>query len=177
MLKEDGLTLSELLLTLATVGVLLTLALPAMQRLVQSNRVIAESNQLLRAVHIAKIEAAKHFREVVICPSSASRSCEQNQQSWNKGWLVFVNEDKDRPIQVDANERILIEHRVAAEIEVVSNRPMFAFHHYSKRSTNGTVLFCNRRLPSLTRAVVISYTGRPRVASQRNNGNPYRCER
>jgi hypothetical protein len=43
------------------------------------------------------------------------------------------------------------------------------------RATNGTFVVCDAagRVPA--KALVISYTGRPRVASKTTRGNPYEC--
>ena len=41
--------------------------------------------------------------------------------------------------------------------------------------TNGTLIFCDRAGRARPRALVISYTGRPRVAYEDTRGRPYRC--
>lgn len=171
-----GLTSLELLITIGLAGLLLALAAPAFEQTIRSNRLVAEANQLVRAVHLAKNEAAKHFREVVICPSSDGRACSDDIAAWAQGWLVFTNFDQDSPPARDESEPLLLAHQLMPSVTASANRLSFGFHQYSMRSTNGTVIFCNVRAESQGRAVVVSYTGRPRVASVRTDGRPYGCE-
>ena len=176
MSRDAGLSLTELVFTVGLASIILALALPALEQTVRVNRLVAEANKLVRAVHLAKNEAAKHYREVVICPSFDGSACANDKTAWQQGWLVFVNLDKDRPARVGENEPILLAHRVLPHVEVSANRTNFAFHHYARRSTNGTIVFCSAQKKALAKAVIVSYTGRPRVASTRTDGQPYRCE-
>ena len=48
---------------------------------------------------------------------------------------------------------------------LVSNRARFEFRPFPSRSTNGTISFCDARGGAAQRAIVISYTGRPRLAA------------
>lgn len=172
---NSGISLLELVVAIIIIGLLLGLGVPAFERMTQSNRLTAEANSLVRAVHLAKNEAAKHYREVVLCPTLDGVACD-GISAWTSGWVLFVNEDKDRPPRIDAGESRLLEHRVPSSVEVVANRSSFAFHHFAKRSTNGTVIFCSAQKKSPARAVIVSYTGRPRVDTVRTDGKPYLCE-
>ena len=40
---------------------------------------------------------------------------------------------------------------------------------------NGTFIFCDRARRAETRALIISYTGQPRVTRKDRRGNPYQC--
>lgn len=177
MSSQNGFSLLELLLTMSLVGLLLSLGVPHLHNILRSNAVSVEVNKLIRTVHLAKVEAAKHYREVVVCPSADQAQCADDVSAWRRGWLLFVNLDHDIPARVDQGEPLLLAHRVAEGVLVVANRARFKFHHYALRSTNGTVVFCSKPEPSVSKAVVISYTGRPRAANKRRDGNPYDCKR
>jgi hypothetical protein len=40
---------------------------------------------------------------------------------------------------------------------------------------NGTIVFCDARGSAHARAIIISHTGRPRVAQRDADGKPLRC--
>jgi type IV fimbrial biogenesis protein FimT len=57
---------------------------------------------------------------------------------------------------------------------ITSNRPYYEFR-VGRRSTNGTVVFCDRRGTAAARSVIVSYTARPRVADRDADGRPLQC--
>jgi type IV fimbrial biogenesis protein FimT len=59
--------------------------------------------------------------------------------------------------------------------KITANRRSFAFRPFEIRSTNGTLIFCDRRGPEFARAVIISYTGRPRTYPAAGLGKPFSC--
>ena len=92
MNKHSGFTLIELMITLAIVGILLTVGVPSLKTFMQGNQLIASSNELVSALHIARSEAIKLNSRVSICESSNGISC-SNTGSWKNGWIVFVDFD------------------------------------------------------------------------------------
>lgn len=177
MQKHVGFSLLELLVTLALLTLLVMTGLPLLRNSIHASRVTTEVNAMVRAVHVARSEAVKRAGQAVICPSLDGTQCAPDIHAWNTGWLVFANSDNDSPAQVDEDEDILVYHPVSPGILVRSNRVSFAFRTYLKRSSNGTLIFCPAVPGSEARAVVISYTGRPRTAYRRSNGSLYVCTR
>ena len=55
------------------------------------------------------------------------------------------------------------------------NRRGFTLRATQKRATNGTIVVCDRAGRARPKALVISYTGRPRVAFETTRGEPYVC--
>ena len=92
MNKHSGFTLIELMITLAIVGILLTVGVPSLKTFMQGNQLIASSNELVSALHVARSEAIKLNSRVSICESSNGTSC-SNTGSWKNGWIVFVDFD------------------------------------------------------------------------------------
>lgn len=96
MKKQTGFTLIELIVTLAIVGVLLTLGLPSMKTFVQGDRLIASSNDLLSALHIARSEAIKQNVSVTLCESEDGQTCNiPGTGKWQNGWIVFIDTNRD----------------------------------------------------------------------------------
>ena len=60
---------------------------------------------------------------------------------------------------------MLLQYRPSSAALIRSNRSYFEFRPFLRRSTNGTISFCDARGPSSARRVIVSFTGRPRVAA------------
>jgi len=94
MKKYSGFTLIELMITLFIVGILLTVGVPSMKTFMQSNQLIASTNELISAFHVARSEAIKQNSRVTICESSDGKTC-ATTGSWREGWIVFVDANGD----------------------------------------------------------------------------------
>ena len=92
MKKNAGFTLTELLITLAIVGALLAVGVPSLKTFLQGSQLIAASNELISALHVARSEAIKINAKVSICTSSNGTSC-SGSSNWEDGWIVFVDAD------------------------------------------------------------------------------------
>lgn len=169
MHRSAGFTLQELVLTLALTAVVVGIGAPSLTRFVLDNRRTADINAFVTAVQLARSEAAKRARPVVLCQSTDMLSC-GDPDDYGLGWIVFVNEDGKRPPARSPREPLLLGHSPASDGPIHSNRRSFEFRPFYRRSTNGTVTFCDRRGAAEARAVIISYTSRPRVAD-RGPGN------
>ena len=80
--------------------------------------------------------------------------------------MVFVNEDDERPPARAADEPLLWSYVPTLGGPITSNRVFYEFRPFTWRSTNGTITFCDERGAAHARAVIISYTGRPRVSDR-----------
>ena len=82
----------ELLITLVIVGILLSVGVPSIKRYMQSGQLIASTNELLSAFHLARSESVKSNVRVTICTSTNGTSC-SDSKSWREGWIVFIDRD------------------------------------------------------------------------------------
>jgi type IV fimbrial biogenesis protein FimT len=136
----------------------------------------ADVNGFVLAVQLARNEAAKRGVPAVVCASADRLHCTDPKVRYDGGWIVFVNEDDIRPPDRSPAEPLLYAHQPALLGTITANRPAFEFWPFhTRRSTNGTVVFCDARGPSAARAVIVSYTGRPRVDSVDPDGEPLQC--
>lgn len=97
-------TLIELMVVLAVVGVLLGIAVPSFVGMTQTNRVAGEINALSGDLQFARAEAIKEGLPVTICTSSDGLSC-LGSSNWNTGWIVFS--DVNGTQSVDAGDVVL----------------------------------------------------------------------
>lgn len=170
----NGYTLYELLLTLALAAILIGLAAPSFMSILAKQRQTTELNALFHAVHLARKESIMRRKVVSLCPSTDGTRCTPGRD-WSAGWLMFENTDRDSPPIVDSGERVLSRHRVSESIRLTANRSGFTFRATFLRATNGTFVACDAERRISPKALVVSYTGRPRVARHTRSGELYSC--
>jgi type IV fimbrial biogenesis protein FimT len=174
MRRPHGFTLWELLCTLGIAAAALTAGVPAFRTLLLDARLTADVNGWILAVQLARSEAAKRGRPVIVCKTDDTRRCGAPDLAADAGWMVYVNLDDDYPPERSATEPLLYVHDLELTGTMTSNRPYYEFRP-RRRSTNGTTVFCDRRGAPAAKAVIVSYTGRPRVARVDADGRPLKC--
>ena len=172
--RSRGFSLYELLMTLTLVALVVGLGLPSFSGLVARNRMHTDINALFHAIHLARKESVMRHKVVSICPSPDGQRSEPGRD-WSGGWIMFENADRDEPPRRDPGEALLQVHTVAENVRITANRRGFTLRATVKRATNGTFVVCDVAGRAKPRALVISYTGRPRVATSTTRGEPYKC--
>lgn len=167
-------SLYELLMTLGLISLVLTIGAPSLSGITANSRLRVEVNALFHAIHLARKDSVVRRRAVTLCPSTDGLNCDPGMD-WSEGWIRFVNTDRDSPAVRDADEAVLQHHEVGPGNLIVANRMAFTLRSTELRATNGTFIFCDRRGRTTPRALVVSYTGRPRVAYRDRSGAAYRC--
>jgi type IV fimbrial biogenesis protein FimT len=175
MSRVAGFTLVELAVVLTIIGILLVVAMPAMQVLLLDARRTYALNAVLHGLRTARVESIRSSADVVLCPTAGEDRCSDPDGAWTGGWMVFVNSDGDNPPVRDDGERILLRHQDETAGTLAANRARFVYRPYARRTTAGTLVYCDRRGPSAARAVIVSYTGRPRIAAEDASGNALAC--
>lgn len=170
-----GLTLWELLCTLAIAGVTLAAGVPAFHSFLLDARMTADVNGWVLAVQLARSEAAKRGRPVIVCKTDDTWRCGDADLPVDAGWMVYVNLDDKYPPFRSATEPLLYMHDSELTGTVISNRRYYEFRPGRRRGTNGTIVFCDGRGAAAARAVIVSYTGRPRVARVDSDGHALKC--
>lgn len=87
-MSQKGFTLIELMVTLAVLAIVLSMAAPSFSSMLQDNRASALGSELQGALQFARSEAVKRRQSVVICRSNAAGSSCENGTDWSGGWLV-----------------------------------------------------------------------------------------
>lgn len=173
MTRGGGFTLLELIVVVTIMGILLASATPAMQDLLLDARRTRVLNEILRALHVARAQSVRSGQEVVLCPRGSGEGCDGD--GWHRGWLVFINDDGDQPAHLDDGERVILRYLLDEQATIDANRSRFVYRPNLRRTSAGTFVYCDRRGPASARAVIVSHTGRPRVASQAASGNQLAC--
>ncbi|MEJ1354759.1 MAG: GspH/FimT family pseudopilin [Candidatus Sedimenticola sp. (ex Thyasira tokunagai)] len=85
--KSKGMTLVELMVTLAVGGILLAIAVPSYRTMVQNNRLAAGANEFVSSMSLARSEALKRRADVTVTATDSSVAGNE----WGKGgWEVKV---------------------------------------------------------------------------------------
>ena len=171
---EKAYSLLELLMTIAVAALILTLGIPSFSALKARHVQRVELNALFHAVHLARKASIMRKQVVSLCPSADGLKCSPGRD-WSGGFLVFENGDRDEPPVLDDGETVLHRHRADRSVRITANRSGFTLRATFLRATNGTIVVCDRAARVAPRALVVSYTGRPRVAAKSRRGAPYSC--
>ena len=175
MPTHKGLSVLEMLVTVTILSVLLGTGLPSLQVLLLDARLRSQVNDFVHAVHMARHESLKRMTTVSLCPRLSNDQCRDNND-WTGGWLVFVNPGAEEPPMRDPGDLLLAAGESRTGIAMVANRRAFSFRPFTRRDTNGTAGFCDRRGAVADRAVIISTTGRPRLISGPEAHEKTKCD-
>jgi type IV fimbrial biogenesis protein FimT len=103
--RQSGLTLIEILVTLAVALTLMFLVGPLFNTFVTSNSNTTSGNLLRSHYQLARSETVKYNSVVSLCPSSDATTC-SGGTDWSVGWITFVDADNDG--NRDGGETILL---------------------------------------------------------------------
>ena len=169
-----GYSLYELVMTVAVASVVLGLGLPTFNNISANARIRVEVDRLFHAIHLARQESIVRRRVMTICPTRDGETCDPDGD-WSAGWMLFLNKDRDWPAVRDPDEAIIRHIRIDTRVRITANRRSFSLRSTELRATNGTIVVCDHRGHGRVRALIVSYTGRPRVAYETRRGAPYQC--
>lgn len=102
--KQTGFTLIELMVTIAVLAILLSIAIPSFQNMVLNNRIAAQANQVITAFNYARSEAVKRAAPATVCSTNDGAAC-AGSKNWSTGWMVFA--DANGNGTVDAGDTVL----------------------------------------------------------------------
>lgn len=85
---QQGFTVLELMIAIALLAILLSVAVPSFISAIQNNRLAAQGNELITALQVARSEALKRSRPYAVCASDTSEETPTCGSSWEEGWMV-----------------------------------------------------------------------------------------
>jgi len=91
-LKQRGLTLLELLVTLTITAILASLAIPAFANTIKRTNSLTIAYQMIELVQFARSEAITRQVPVTLCGSSDGQRCDNK---WSKQILIFADNNNN----------------------------------------------------------------------------------
>ena len=89
----SGFSLLEVIITVAIVAILASIALPSLQDFISSNRIDSVNNRFYMALSYARSEAIKRGSNVTVCVSNAAQTaCDASLNDYAKGWIIFTGD-------------------------------------------------------------------------------------
>lgn len=168
-LRTAGFTLLEALVVMALLGVMVSLAAPAMSALRQQHQLQAQAEGLLSSLVLARSEAVRRQQRVSVCARASDRACDASGV-WQQGWVVFA--DANDNTQLDAGEALIEVHAaVPTPLHLTATstgKAYFAYNAEGRSATPngafmaGTWRFC-RPGSEAGWQVVSNALGRPRL--------------
>jgi len=174
MQHQSAMTLLELLLALAILSIVFVTAVPGLDTLLMNVRMQNNVNELMHSLYNGRQNANATGTSTALCGSNDGRQC-STTGDWTRGWLLFANADDDDPPRIDPGETVLAGNQLSAQLRLYANRDAFVMRPFGLRNTNGTLVWCDRRGAADARAVIVSFTGKPRSSSTTAGGLPLTC--
>lgn len=127
MNSQSGLTLVELMVTLAVAVILFYTAVPQVQNFLASNRASTQANLLRSGIVLAREQAVVNAVAVSIC-AKASKATDEllcgGSSHWANGWIIFRDEDGD-PGKLDGTDEALRVFIITNGTPVISSTKAF----------------------------------------------------
>lgn len=173
-----GFTLVELVITVAIVSILTSLAVPAFSGIRAKNAMAGSVNLFLTQLHLTRSTAVTREQRITLCPASSPDECDDDHKAWNNGYLIF--QDSNRNHEYDTNEDIIsYEENAGAAVSILSSsqaRNRISFLPLGRAwFSNTTVRFCHGDYPDLNRAIIVSNNGRVRSRKKMADGSAITC--
>lgn len=99
MKQQSAFTLIELMVTIAVLAIIATLAAPNLSQMLRNTKVNTSSGDILTFLQQSRTEAIRLGKTVTVCGSSDGSSClSANKRNWSTG-LIATHSGSTTPIQ------------------------------------------------------------------------------
>ncbi|QIK36822.1 prepilin-type N-terminal cleavage/methylation domain-containing protein [Caldichromatium japonicum] len=174
MRSARGVTLIELLVTVAIAVILMTAVVPSFRDTFIRNRLTNITNTFMGALTYARTEAIRRGQSITLCKSSDGNACTSSGKNWEIGWIAFIDSDRNgtRDTASSSTETVLrIWPSLPTGYTLRPNANFDNFLRYNPRgeaNNLGTFAICHQNQLVGAKAIVIDRP-RPRLGHDSDN--------
>ena len=169
--QQVGMTLLELMTSIAITSILTVIAVPNMGDLVVQLRVNDEISMLHRLLLITRNSSINSGERAIMCPLTSGGKCTTD---WHKELSVFIDSNNNQSFDSASDEKIIVTKqaiKVGDFLLYGKGRTKVTYHpsgHLSGLS-NGTFRYCPLNYKDKSRAIVVARSGRTYASSDIDN--------
>lgn len=175
MNKYHGLTLIELIVTLAVFGILIAIAAPSFTAYTDSSRRVSYINNISGTLSFARSEAIKRGSSISVCARTAGAETCSGGNDWKNGWLIFTDTNANGVLDVgDSLLRLFDPLHASSVITETTGQATAAITFRPSgfiSASKATYKYCGNSGTPNVRAVIVSKTGRARISFDSNDAD------
>lgn len=171
-MKQRGFTLIELMVALAVLAILVSIALPSFEETIKNNRINTEQRKLLSAINVARSEASSRNQVITIGSDGGSR--------WDDGFKIYTDNEAAGNSSYSAGADTLIKDVAGnnnKDLKILSNAAGASFISFKgngllNEAEDVVIAICDDRGAARGRQITINRVGRASVISPAASCSP-----
>ncbi|GAA5317385.1 MAG: hypothetical protein AseanaTS_25900 [Candidatus Pelagadaptatus aseana] len=162
-MKQRGFTLIELMVTVVVLAILVTVALPGFNTMIDNQRIQSTQRTMLSAINLARSEATHRNQTVTIASAGGA--------DWEDGISIYTDNDAGGNTAFTGADTLIKDISGAISDAVTVRTDGNAFISFqgngmlNEAGNTVTMAICDERGPAFGRAINISRVGRASVST------------